>query len=62
MARYNLSDKSAEELDKRRRVVAWLRHCADRQEEVAAELRARADEMDPDLQPTPDAFAPKDGA
>lgn len=38
-----------EKLARRRRHAAWLRYCADKQEEVAAEMRRNADRIDPDV-------------
>lgn len=39
-----------EKLAQRRRIVAYLRHMAVRQEELAAEFRRQADRLDPDIQ------------
>lgn len=43
-----MNETPEEKLARRRRLVAWLRVCADQQEEVAAEMRRNADRLDPD--------------
>lgn len=43
-----MKETPEEKLKRRREVVAWLRYCADEEEKVAADMRRRADELDPD--------------
>ena len=44
-----MKETPEEKLARQRKIVAWLRYCAEQSEKTAAEMRREADRLDPDL-------------